>query len=149
MITLLPLRLTMSSYLSTMPLVLAMRRVFAGKECRPYLCQVGCTTTDAPHTCIRPTARVWVGHVDGPTVRGHDDVAARSTSVISFFPPPGKTFSRCPTMMLEMRSCAQLLASGGVGLVPSGGSGTDWTERSFGNLNGVGADPTERGGSGT
>ncbi|RWW05105.1 hypothetical protein GW17_00031645 [Ensete ventricosum] len=71
-----------------------------------------------------------------------------------------------------MRSCAQLLACGGVGLVPSGGSGTGWTERSSGvdlieqglgnsigagidptewelwNLNGVGADPTERG-SGT
>ncbi|RRT52606.1 hypothetical protein B296_00019335 [Ensete ventricosum] len=71
-----------------------------------------------------------------------------------------------------MRSCAQLLAYGGVGLVPSGGSGTGWTERSsgvdpieqglensigaridpieweLGNLNGAGDDQTERGGSG-
>ncbi|RWW74826.1 hypothetical protein BHE74_00017203 [Ensete ventricosum] len=39
LITLLPLRLIMSSYLSTMPLMLAMRCAFAGKECRPYLCQ--------------------------------------------------------------------------------------------------------------
>ncbi|RWW58053.1 hypothetical protein BHE74_00035115 [Ensete ventricosum] len=72
-----------------------------------------------------------------------------------------------------MRSCAQLLACGGVGLVPSGGSGIGRTKRSSGidlikqglrnsigagtdsteweleNLNGVGTDPTERGGSGT
>ncbi|RWW46780.1 hypothetical protein BHE74_00047318 [Ensete ventricosum] len=71
-----------------------------------------------------------------------------------------------------MRSCAQLLAYGGVGLVPSGGSGIGWTERSsridpikqglgnsigagidpteweLGNLNGAGDDQTERGGSG-
>ncbi|RRT58742.1 hypothetical protein B296_00036361 [Ensete ventricosum] len=68
-----------------------------------------------------------------------------------------------------MRSCAQLLAYGGVGLVPSGGSGTDWTSRvdpikqglgnSIGagidlteweleNLNGAGDDQTEHGGSG-
>ncbi|RWW27402.1 hypothetical protein BHE74_00021302 [Ensete ventricosum] len=58
LITLLPLRLTMSSYLSTMPLVFAVRRASAGKVCRPYLCQVGCTTTDAHHTCIRSAARV-------------------------------------------------------------------------------------------
>ncbi|RRT32677.1 hypothetical protein B296_00042866 [Ensete ventricosum] len=51
-----------------------------------------------------------------------------------------------------MRSCAQLLACGGVGLVPSGGSGTGWTERSSGvdpieqgrgNSIGAGIDPTE------
>ncbi|RWW56475.1 hypothetical protein BHE74_00036827 [Ensete ventricosum] len=82
---------------------------------------------------LHPTScRRRVSHVGGPTIRGHDDVAARSTSVISFPPPPGKTFSRCPTRVLEMRSCAQLLACGGIGLVPSGGSGTDWTERSLG-----------------
>ncbi|RWW77310.1 hypothetical protein BHE74_00014545 [Ensete ventricosum] len=58
LITLPSLRLTMSLYLSTMPLMLAVRRESAGKECRPYLCQVGCTTTDAPHTCIRSIACV-------------------------------------------------------------------------------------------
>ncbi|RRT39879.1 hypothetical protein B296_00053972 [Ensete ventricosum] len=57
LITLLPLRLTMLSYLSTMPAILA---------------------TDFPHR---------VGHVGGTIVRGHEDVAARSTSAISFFPP--------------------------------------------------------------
>ncbi|RZS03945.1 hypothetical protein BHM03_00034203 [Ensete ventricosum] len=38
LIALLPLRLTISSYPSTMPLMLAVRRASAGKECRPYLC---------------------------------------------------------------------------------------------------------------
>ncbi|RWV82120.1 hypothetical protein GW17_00056409, partial [Ensete ventricosum] len=33
---------------STMLVVLAMRRAFAGGGCRSYLCQVGCTTTGAP-----------------------------------------------------------------------------------------------------
>ncbi|RRT49043.1 hypothetical protein B296_00020066 [Ensete ventricosum] len=69
LITLLPLRLTISSYLSTMPLVLAVRRASAGKECRPYLCQVGYTTTDAPHTCIRSDARVGLTTSTGPDRR--------------------------------------------------------------------------------
>ncbi|RZS10042.1 hypothetical protein BHM03_00041193, partial [Ensete ventricosum] len=40
----------------------------------PYLHSAGCPCR--------------VGHVDGPTVRGYDDVAAKSSFVISFFPPP-------------------------------------------------------------
>ncbi|RZR82840.1 hypothetical protein BHM03_00009368 [Ensete ventricosum] len=88
--------------------------------------------------------------------------------VVPFHHALGACYEAC-----VCRSCAQLLACGGVGLVPSGGSGTGWTERSSGvdpieqelgnsigagidptewelwNLNGVGADPTERGGSGT
>ncbi|RWW22593.1 hypothetical protein GW17_00013197 [Ensete ventricosum] len=48
----------MSSYPSTMLVVLAVRRTFAGRGCRPHLCQADCTTTGAPHTCIRPVARV-------------------------------------------------------------------------------------------
>ncbi|RRT33010.1 hypothetical protein B296_00041517 [Ensete ventricosum] len=148
LITLLPLRLTMSSYLFTMPLVLVMRPAFADQECRPYLCQVDCTTTDVPHTCIRPTARV--GSATSANQLSVGTMMWRSGQHLSYHsPPPGKTFSRCSIRMLEMMSCAQLLACGGVGLVPSGGSGTGWTERSFGNLNGVGADPTKRGGSGT
>ncbi|RZR76159.1 hypothetical protein BHM03_00000786 [Ensete ventricosum] len=71
LVTLLSLWPTMSSYPSTTLVVLAVRRASAGRGCRPYLCQVSCTSTDAPHTGIRPA------------VRGHDDVAARSTSVIS------------------------------------------------------------------
>ncbi|RZR81034.1 hypothetical protein BHM03_00007181 [Ensete ventricosum] len=96
-----------------------------------------------------------VGHVSGPIVQGREDVAARSTSAISF-PPPGKTFSRCPIRVLKMRSCAHLLACGGVGLIPMGadptehelgnlnGTGADPTEQELGNLNGAGADPTEQ-----
>ncbi|RZS08818.1 hypothetical protein BHM03_00039837 [Ensete ventricosum] len=45
-----------------------------------------------------------VGHVDGPTVRGCDDLAARSAFVISF-PPPGKTFSRRLQRETKVRSC--------------------------------------------
>ncbi|RWW83601.1 hypothetical protein BHE74_00007881, partial [Ensete ventricosum] len=58
LITLLLLWLTMPSYSSTMLVVLAMRRAFAGRWCRPYLCQVGCTSTGAPHSSVRPVARV-------------------------------------------------------------------------------------------
>ncbi|RZS19266.1 hypothetical protein BHM03_00051644 [Ensete ventricosum] len=45
-LSLLRLLLTMSSYLSTTPVVFAVRRALACEGCRPYLCQVGCTTTD-------------------------------------------------------------------------------------------------------
>ncbi|RRT37391.1 hypothetical protein B296_00046472 [Ensete ventricosum] len=38
----------------------------------------------------------------------------------------------------------KVLARGGSGLVPSGSSGTDQTERELRNLNGAGADPTEQ-----
>ncbi|RWV79443.1 hypothetical protein GW17_00059428 [Ensete ventricosum] len=48
MITLLPLWLTIPPYPPTMLAVLAMRRAFAVGGCRPYLCQVGCTSTGAP-----------------------------------------------------------------------------------------------------
>ncbi|RWW29671.1 hypothetical protein GW17_00005795 [Ensete ventricosum] len=59
LITLLPLRLTMSSYLSTMPLVLAVRRAFTDKECRPYLSSLEITP---PHT------HLWLlSSVDGRT----------------------------------------------------------------------------------
>ncbi|RRT45322.1 hypothetical protein B296_00035611 [Ensete ventricosum] len=125
--SLLPLLLTMPSYLFTTPVVL---------------------TTDFPRR---------VGHVDEPIVQGREDVAARSTSAISFF-PPWKTFSRCLIRVLKMRSFAELPACGDVGLVPSGGSGTDRTERSsceeLAGLHiwelirpsrGSGVDPTEQG----
>ncbi|RZR95136.1 hypothetical protein BHM03_00023943 [Ensete ventricosum] len=58
LITLLLLWLTMPSYSSTMLAVLAMRRALARRGCRPYLCQVGCTSTSAPHTSVRPVACV-------------------------------------------------------------------------------------------
>ncbi|RZS29301.1 hypothetical protein BHM03_00063012 [Ensete ventricosum] len=58
LLTLLLLWPTMPSYPSTTLVVPVVRRAFAGRGCRPYLCQVGCTTTGAPHTYIRPVARV-------------------------------------------------------------------------------------------
>ncbi|RWW60448.1 hypothetical protein BHE74_00032545 [Ensete ventricosum] len=69
-----------------------------------------------PHTCVRPASPCRVGHIGGPVVRGREDVAARSTSAISFFPPPGKTFSRCPIRVLKMRSCVEPPVCGDVGL---------------------------------
>ncbi|RRT54607.1 hypothetical protein B296_00015570 [Ensete ventricosum] len=45
---------TMSSCPPTMLVVLAVRRAFAGGGCQPYLCQVGCTTTDV----LRITGRL-------------------------------------------------------------------------------------------
>ncbi|RZS20400.1 hypothetical protein BHM03_00052907 [Ensete ventricosum] len=48
LITLLPLWLTIPSYPPTMLDVLAMRCAFAVGGCRPYPCQVGCTSTGAP-----------------------------------------------------------------------------------------------------
>ncbi|RRT82034.1 hypothetical protein B296_00013576 [Ensete ventricosum] len=64
--TLLPLWLTMSSYPSTTPAVLA----------------VGRTTAGAPILASDQLPRL-VGHVDGPVVRGREDVAARSLFAIS------------------------------------------------------------------
>ncbi|RWW86830.1 hypothetical protein BHE74_00004366 [Ensete ventricosum] len=58
LITLLPLWLTIPSYPPTMLAVLAMRRAFAVGGCRPYLCQVGCTSTGAPRISGRLPASV-------------------------------------------------------------------------------------------
>ncbi|RWV86645.1 hypothetical protein GW17_00051436 [Ensete ventricosum] len=132
----------MSSYLSTMPLVLAVRRASAGKECRPYLCQVGYMTTDSPHTCIRPVARVGSATSAGQLSEG--TMTWRPGQHLSYHSsPPGKTFSRCLMRVLKMRSCACLLTHGGSELVSSGSSGIDQTEQELRNLNGARADPTE------
>ncbi|RWV86886.1 hypothetical protein GW17_00051170 [Ensete ventricosum] len=48
LITLLPLWLIIPPYPPTMLAVLAMRRAFTGGGCRPYMCQVCCTSTGAP-----------------------------------------------------------------------------------------------------
>ncbi|RZR88222.1 hypothetical protein BHM03_00015750 [Ensete ventricosum] len=53
LITLLPLWLTLPPYPPIMLAVLAMRRAFAVGGCRPYLCQVGCTSTGAPRISDR------------------------------------------------------------------------------------------------
>ncbi|RZS18115.1 hypothetical protein BHM03_00050340 [Ensete ventricosum] len=75
--TWLPLWLTIPSYTSTAPAVLAVRDASTGEGC---------------------------GHVDGPVVRKSDDVVTMSSCAISFSPPPGKTFSRCLMRVPKMRS---------------------------------------------
>ncbi|RWW40239.1 hypothetical protein BHE74_00054366 [Ensete ventricosum] len=70
----------MSSYTSTTPVVLAVDRTTVGDSAlpvpgRPY-------DHWRPHTCVR-----LASHVGGPVVRGREDVVARSSFVISFFPP--------------------------------------------------------------
>ncbi|RWW06744.1 hypothetical protein GW17_00029899, partial [Ensete ventricosum] len=42
-----------------MPAVLVVRRAPAGGGCRPYLCQVGCTTPGVLRTSGRPVTLVW------------------------------------------------------------------------------------------
>ncbi|RRT39185.1 hypothetical protein B296_00046800 [Ensete ventricosum] len=131
LISILPLLLTMSSYLSTTPVILAMRHAPVGEGCRPYLCQVGYTTTDAPIPVPdrlpmsgRPRRRASC-----PRARGRGS----QVNICHIILPPWKTFSRCPIRVLEMRSCAALLGYGDFGLVPSGGSGIDRTKRSSGD----------------
>ncbi|RRT32690.1 hypothetical protein B296_00049132 [Ensete ventricosum] len=127
--------------------VLAVRRASAGKGCRSYLCQVGCTTTDAPILVSnrlpvsgRPRRRAHC-----PRGRGRGD----QVNIYHIILSPRKTFSRCPIRVLKMRSYAHLLACGSVGLIPTGlrnliGAGANPTEQELGNLNGAGADLTEQ-----
>ncbi|RZS14822.1 hypothetical protein BHM03_00046560 [Ensete ventricosum] len=42
-----------------MPAVLVVRRAPAGRGCRPYLCQVGCTAPGVLRTSGRPATLVW------------------------------------------------------------------------------------------
>ncbi|RWW43146.1 hypothetical protein BHE74_00051225 [Ensete ventricosum] len=129
----------MPSYPSTTPVVLTVRRTSTSKGCRSYLCQVSCTTTDAP---ILASDRLPA--LGRPRQRAHCPRARGRGGQVNIchiiLPPlPGKTFSRCPIRVLKMRSYAYLLACGGIGLIS-----TDPTEWELGNLNGAGADPTEQ-----
>ncbi|RWV84728.1 hypothetical protein GW17_00053537, partial [Ensete ventricosum] len=75
LISLLPLLLTVASYLSTTAVVLAVRRAPAGEGCRPYLCYVGCTTTDAPIPTPDRLPALGRSHrqTSCPRARGRDD----------------------------------------------------------------------------
>ncbi|RZR70562.1 hypothetical protein BHM03_00000439 [Ensete ventricosum] len=42
-----------------MPTVLVVRRAPAGRDCRPYLCQVGCTAPGVLRISDRPVTLVW------------------------------------------------------------------------------------------
>ncbi|RZS19093.1 hypothetical protein BHM03_00051442 [Ensete ventricosum] len=107
----------MSSYPSTTLVVPVVRRAFAGRGCRPYLCQVGCTTTGAPHTCIRPVARVG---------------SATSAFVISFFPPREDLLETPDEGAEEEVLCL------------AAGSRVDPTEQELGNCNVARVDPTDQ-----
>ncbi|RWV79123.1 hypothetical protein GW17_00059794 [Ensete ventricosum] len=62
LITLLSLWLTIPPYAPTMLAVLANRRAFAVGGSRPYLCQVGCTSTGAPRISGRlPAGNTGIG----------------------------------------------------------------------------------------
>ncbi|RWW67212.1 hypothetical protein BHE74_00025368 [Ensete ventricosum] len=65
---------------STMLAVLAMRRAFAGGGCRPYLCQVGCTTTGAPRISGRlPAQAARVAEAACAATGNSSSVAERPT----------------------------------------------------------------------
>ncbi|RWW41528.1 hypothetical protein BHE74_00052981 [Ensete ventricosum] len=111
-----------------MPAVLVVRRALAGGGCRPYLCQVGCTTNGILRITGRPATSGWPRR--RPSCPRGDDLAARSASVISFFPPQ--------VDLLEA-------PDGGVEdeLGNYGVSRVDPTEHELGNCNAVRVDPTE------
>ncbi|RRT41428.1 hypothetical protein B296_00032417, partial [Ensete ventricosum] len=85
LVTLLLLWPTTSSYPFTTLVVLVVRRAFAGRGCRPYLRQVGCTTTGAPHTCIRSVARVGSATSTGQLSEG---MTWRPGQRLSYHSPP-------------------------------------------------------------
>ncbi|RWW06327.1 hypothetical protein GW17_00030354 [Ensete ventricosum] len=94
--TLLPLWLTMLSYPSTTPVVLAVRHASAGKGCRPYLCQVGRTTAGAPHTCIRPASHVGSATSAGQLSEGTRTWRPGQHLSYHSSPPPRKDLLEVP-----------------------------------------------------
>ncbi|RWV87866.1 hypothetical protein GW17_00050097 [Ensete ventricosum] len=92
--SLLRLLLAMSSYFVVASVVLTVRCATCllplGKVglAPTYLCQVDRMTADPPMLVSGRAQSRRVDHVVGPAVRGHRDVAVRSTFVISFSPPP-------------------------------------------------------------
>ncbi|RWV78827.1 hypothetical protein BHE74_00004975 [Ensete ventricosum] len=116
--SLLPLSLTMLSYLSTTPVVLAVRCAFfllqlwrvdlthvrsaVQSLTPPCLCQVYVVVSGWPHwRYYRPRARGRGSQVN-----------------ICHIIPLEKTFLRCPIRVLKMKSCAELWVCNGVKLVP-------------------------------
>ncbi|RWV82041.1 hypothetical protein GW17_00056491, partial [Ensete ventricosum] len=137
--TLLPLWLTMPSYPSTTPIVLAMRHASAGK---------GVDLT-CVRSVVRPLAPPYlhpanfprrVGHVGGPIVRGREDLLARGGSRLV---PSGS--SGTDQTKQELRNL------NGAGADPTeqelgnlNGARDELTEQELGNWNGAGDDPTEQ-----
>ncbi|RRT59494.1 hypothetical protein B296_00041198 [Ensete ventricosum] len=140
--TRLPLWLTLSSYASTTPVVLAVRDASTG---RPYD-RWGFGFTSARSTArplappyLRPTSlSCWVGHVGGPIVRRSDDVAARSLCAISFSPPREDLLE----VLDEGAEDEVLYLARELGNWND--ARADPTECELGNLNSAGADPIEQ-----
>ncbi|RRT53697.1 hypothetical protein B296_00027879 [Ensete ventricosum] len=145
--TRLPLWLTLSSYASTTPAVLAVRDASTG---RPYdrwgfglTCAKSATRPLAP-PYLRPTSFPrWVGHVGGPFVRRSDDVVARSLCVISFFPHPREDLLEVSDQGAEDEI---LCLAAGSRHEPGNWNdvGADPTEQELGNWDVARADPTEQ-----
>ncbi|RRT32981.1 hypothetical protein B296_00057268 [Ensete ventricosum] len=132
LITLLHLWFTLLSYLSTMLVVLAVRRASTGKGCRSYLCRVGCTTVDAPILASdqllvsgRPRRR-------GSCPRGRGRPPP---------PPPREDLLEVPDYGAEDEVLCSV--AGLWWRWTERSSGIDLIELGLGNLIGAGADPTE------
>ncbi|RWV89714.1 hypothetical protein GW17_00048127 [Ensete ventricosum] len=105
-----PLWLTMLSYFSTPSVVFTVTYVF-------YLLQLWRVDLILAKLAVQPLAPPYLCQVDfavsgRPRLRsgagqGCGDVTVRSIFVISFPPPPEKTFSRCSIRALKMRSCVK------------------------------------------
>ncbi|RWW52262.1 hypothetical protein BHE74_00041346, partial [Ensete ventricosum] len=130
--SLLPLSLTMLSYLSTTPVVLAVRRTF-------YLLQlwrVDLTHVKSVIQSLTPPCLCQVGFIVSGRPRwrsNHPRGRGRGSQVnichiISSLPPPPKKTSRCPIRVLKMRSYAEPWVCSGVKLVPK----VDPTEQGLG-----------------
>ncbi|RWV78685.1 hypothetical protein BHE74_00052633 [Ensete ventricosum] len=128
----------MSSYHSTTPAVLTVRRASTGKGCRSYLCQVGCTTTN---TLILASDRL-------PTSTG-----PLSKGVRTWRPGADPTEQELGNLNgVRADPIKQELGNlNGAGAYPTeqelgnlNGAGADSTEQKLGNLNGAGADLTEQ-----
>ncbi|RWW56584.1 hypothetical protein BHE74_00036689 [Ensete ventricosum] len=98
---------------------------------------------------LRPTSFPHrVGHIGGPVVRGREDVVARSSFAISFFPPREDLLEVPDEGAEDERELGNLNGAGADPIEQELGSlngpRADPTEHELGNWNGVGADPTEQ-----
>ncbi|RRT34685.1 hypothetical protein B296_00036460 [Ensete ventricosum] len=98
---------------------------------------------------LRPTSFLRrVSHVGGPVVQGREDVVARSSFAISFFPPWEDLLEVPDEGAEDERELRNLNAAGAdpteQELRSLNGARADPTEQELGNWNGVGADPTEQ-----
>ncbi|RRT41059.1 hypothetical protein B296_00042460 [Ensete ventricosum] len=137
--TWLPLRLTMSSYTSITPAILAVRHASTG---RPYdrwgfglTCARSAAGPLAPPYMHPTSFPRRIDHVSGPVVRGSDDVAPGNWNGVRADPTKhglrNLNVARAVPTKQELGNWD--------------GTKVDLTEHELGNWNGVGADPTKQG----